>query len=71
MLEGVHTLLSSMSKERRKVKDTIELHFRIGNLLTTVLCKVAENMAVNLLLDTAFIDKQIYAILPDNKNVTV
>lgn len=69
--EEVQPLLLSVSKDRLKAKDNIILHIRVGNLLTTVLFTAVENLPINVLVGTEYIDKHILAILPDKQKVTV
>lgn len=59
------------SKDQLKTNRKIILHIRLGDLLTSVVLKVIKNRTIKVVLDTALIDENILAIVPDEPKVAV
>lgn len=64
----VELSVSSASEHRLEASGSNPLQFGIGDVLTSVL-KVVINVAIDVLLDTAFIDDHILALLTAERNV--
>lgn len=67
----VQPALLSAQKDLLETKSNTTHHIGFGDLLTALLCTVSENLAIDVLLDTASIDDHILAILPDEQRIAV
>lgn len=61
----------SSSKDPRNTLEQINLYLRIGDRSLPTLFSVVDNLAINVLLATTFIDKHILEVLPEETKVIV
>lgn len=70
-LKKCNLRLYPCQNDQLKTKENIKIYVTKGDLLTSVLFKVVENLAINVLLRTAFIYEHMVAILPGVRRVAV